>query len=83
MKSWADLHPSSVIVTGSFSEADQQLASMCMDGTIDALLGEDGDFLCNGAPVLITSLDYASGDCQIYTLEDIVPVIGPTRACRR
>ena len=31
LKSWADLHPSSVIVVGSFSEADQQLASMCMD----------------------------------------------------
>jgi XPG N-terminal domain len=30
LKSWADLHPSSVIVVGSFSEADQQLASMCM-----------------------------------------------------
>ena len=58
LKSWAYLHPSDVRVVGSFSEADQQLGSMCADGTIDAVLGEDGDFLCNGAPVLITSLDY-------------------------
>jgi len=77
LKSWADLHPSSVTVQGSFYEADQQLASMCMDGTIDAVLGEDGDFLCNGAPLLITSLDYTSGACQMYRLTDVLLKFGP------
>ena len=76
LKAWADAHPDDVRVVSALFEADQQLASMCKDGVIDAVLGEDGDFLCNGAPKVITSLDYTSGACQIYVLKDVLLSFG-------
>jgi len=78
LKSWAATHPDDVRVYSSLFEADQQLASMCKDDNIQGILAEDGDFLCSGAPLLITSLDYTSGACQIYKLKDVLLKFGPS-----
>eukprot|EP00733_Pompholyxophrys_punicea_P000965 Pompholyxophrys_punicea_v1_NODE_391_length_2066_cov_5.975706.p1 type:complete len:564 gc:universal NODE_391_length_2066_cov_5.975706:1769-78(-) len=52
-------------------ESDAQLVYLCREKLIDAVLGEDADFLAAGCPLVITKLTL-EGNCEVIFFDDIL-----------